>query len=230
MKNLIQIIKYNLKIIFGNRFVYFLGASVLFYLLITIISLFSPDVITIENVYYQLIFPGILLVFFPTAFGIQNDEDARILEILFGIPNYRYKVWLVRLAIIFCMVFIMIFLLSFANSFLLVEIPVLEMSAQLWVVLIFFGTLGFLVSTLVRNGNGTAVVMVLVGLALWFVHGFIGDSKWNVFLNPFTTSTNMSESLFKTMLWQNRLMILVASVTAVLWGLINLQHREKFIK
>ncbi|GAF02321.1 hypothetical protein JCM21142_3955 [Saccharicrinis fermentans DSM 9555 = JCM 21142] len=230
MKNIIHIIKYNLKIIFGNRFVYFLGASLIFYLLFTGIALFSGDMISVEDVYYQLIFPGILLIFFPTAFGIQNDEDARILEILFGIPNYRYKVWLVRLSIIFVMVFVVVTILAFLNNYLLVELPVLEMGVQLMTVLILFGTLGFLFSTMVKNGNGTAVVMVIVGLALWFLHGFMGVSKWNVFLNPFLTPTNISESVFQTMLFQNRLIIVAVSVVSVLWGLINLQGREGFIK
>jgi len=230
MNNLLHIIKYNLKIIFGNRFVYFLGASLLFYLLFTGIALFSDDQIAIEDVYYQLIFPGILLMFFPTSFGIQNDEDARILEILFGIPNYRYKVWLVRLSIIFVMVFVIVTILALFNSFLLVELPVFEMGSQLIVLLVLFGTLGFLISTMVKNGNGTAVVMVIVGLALWFLHGFLDASKWNVFLNPFSTPNRISESLYQTMLWQNRLIIISVSVVAILWGLINLQRREKFIK
>ena len=230
MKNIVLIIKYNLKIIFGNRFVYFLGASLIFYLLFTGIALFSDNMISVEDVYFQLIFPGILLIFFPTAFGIQNDEDARILEILFGIPNYRYKVWLVRLSIIFVMVFVVVTVLAFINNYLLVELPVLEMSAQLMVVLILFGTLGFLFSTMVKNGNGTAVVMVIVGLGLWFLHGFMGVSKWNVFLNPFLTPSNISETLFQTMLFQNRLIIVSVSVVAVLWGLMNLQRREGFIR
>ena len=230
MKNLVHIIKYNLKIIFGNRFVYFLGASLIFYLLFTCISLFSSDAIVVEDVYYQLIFPGILLMFFPTVFGIQNDEDARILEILFGIPNYRYKVWLVRLAIIFLMVYVIVTILAFLNNYLLVELPVIEMGSQLIVVLVLFGTLGFLFSTMVKNGNGTAVVMVIVGLILWFMHGFLEESKWNVFLNPFSTSSNVSETVYRTMLFQNRLIIISVSVSAILWGLINLQRRERFIK
>ncbi|WP_262495132.1 hypothetical protein [Labilibacter marinus] len=40
----------------------------------------------------------------------------------------------------------------------------------------------------------------------------------------------MSESLYQTMLFQNRLIIISVSVVAILWGLINLQRREKFIK
>ncbi len=230
MTNLLHIIKYNLKIIFGNRFVYFLGASLIFYLLITGIALFSADQIGVDDIYYQLIFPGILLMFFPTVFGIQNDEDARILEILFGIPNYRYKVWLVRLSIIFVMVFVIVTLLALFNNFLLVALPVIEMGAQLIVVLMLFGSLGFLFSTMVKNGNGTAVVMVIVGLALWFMHGVIDQSKWNVFLNPFAAPNKISETLYQTMLFQNRLILITVSVVAILWGLINLQKREKFIR
>ena len=131
MNNTIRLVKYNLKIIFGNKFIYFLGASVLFYLLITTIAIFSDSTIELSSAYYQLIFPGILLVFFPTTFGIQNDEDARILEILFGIPNYRYKVWLMRLLIIFIMVYVMMVIFSFLNSYILVELPVFKLSFQL---------------------------------------------------------------------------------------------------
>lgn len=230
MTNLLHIIKYNLKIIFGNRFIYFLGASLLFYLLITSIALFSDAQSGVDDIYYQLIFPGILLMFFPTVFGIQNDDDARILEILFGIPNYRYKVWLVRLAIIFVMVFVIVTLLALFNNFLLMALPVIEMGAQLIVVLMLFGSLGFLFSTMVKNGNGTAVVMVIVGLALWFMHGVIDQSKWNVFLNPFAAPNRVSETLYQTMLFQNRLIFITISVVAILWGLINLQKREKFIR
>ncbi len=230
MQNLLNIVKYNLKIIFGNRFIYFLGASLIFYFIITGIALFSSGLIDVSDVYDMLIFPGVLLMFFPTTFGIQTDEDARILEILFGIPNYRYKVWLIRLAIIFVMVFVIITILAFLNNYILVELPVLEMSSHIIVVLILFGTLGFLFSTIVKNGNGTAVIMVIIGLGLWFLHGVNNISKWNVFLNPFITETRVSESVFRTMLIQNRLIIISVSIGAVLWGLINLQRREKFIK
>ena len=67
---------------------------------------YYDDTISDGTVYELLIFPGILLIFYPSVFGIQNDDDSRMLEILFGIPNYRYKVWLVRLVMIYALVFI----------------------------------------------------------------------------------------------------------------------------
>ena len=91
--------RYNIKIIFGNKFIYFVLSAIGFYILTVGISLFSDNEITMASGYNMLLVPSILLVFYPTCFGIQNDQDAKIIEIIFGIPNYRYKVWLLRLII-----------------------------------------------------------------------------------------------------------------------------------
>ncbi|MBK3517814.1 hypothetical protein [Carboxylicivirga marina] len=230
LKLLLKFIKYNLKIVFGNKFVYFLGASLIFYLLITSISLFAADSVSVEGVYYQLMFPAFLLIFFPTTYGIQNDEDARILEILFGIPNYRYKIWLVRLVMAFFMVFWFIFLMTNLSSFLLINIPVWEMTLRLMVPVLLFGMLGFFFSTVVKNGNGTAVVVVIIGLLVWLFTEFMEGSPWNVFLNPFDLPSGMSEIVWDSVVLKHmRTWLIVASV-ASLWGLLNLQNREKFIK
>ncbi len=50
---LFRFIKYNLKIVFGNKFVYFLGAALIFYLLITSISLFGADSVSMQGVYFS---------------------------------------------------------------------------------------------------------------------------------------------------------------------------------
>jgi hypothetical protein len=51
-----------------------------------------------ERLYNYLLAPGILLVFYPAVYGIQRDQDTRMVETLFGIPDYHYIVWLTRLA------------------------------------------------------------------------------------------------------------------------------------
>ncbi|MBT5038974.1 MAG: hypothetical protein HOM52_10725, partial [Rhodospirillaceae bacterium] len=48
------------------------------------------------TIYYFLLVPGTLLVFYPAAYSVQSEVDAGMLETLFGIPDYRYKVWLAR--------------------------------------------------------------------------------------------------------------------------------------
>ena len=37
-----------------------------------------------------------LIMFYPIVYNIQNDKDTRMLEIIFGVPDYRYKVYLLR--------------------------------------------------------------------------------------------------------------------------------------
>ncbi|MCU4157527.1 hypothetical protein J1N10_16230 [Carboxylicivirga sp. A043] len=226
----LQFVRYNLKIVFGNKFIYFLGASLIFYLLITSINLFASDSVSIEGVYFQLMFPAFLLIFFPTTYGIQNDEDARILEILFGIPNYRYKIWLVRLVMAFFMVFWFIFLMANLSSVLLINVPVWEITLRLMIPVSLFGMLGFFFSTVVKNGNGTAVIVVIIGLIVWLFSEFLATSPWNIFLNPFELPSGMSETVWANVVLKHMRTWLIVALVAGLWGLLNLQHREKFIK
>ena len=156
-----QLVRYNLKIIFLNKFVYFLLSSLLIFLLIAVISLLDADAYpTEESVYSILMFPGLLLIFYPTTFGVQNDIDTRMIELLFGIPNYRYKVWVVRLILIYVLVFGLLLILSVISSLTLTTVPIFEMAFQLMFPIFFIGSLAFMLSTFIRNGNGTAAVLI----------------------------------------------------------------------
>ena len=110
LQNTGALARYNMRIVFGGKFIYFVGAALIFFLVLGTISAFEESYMSLRDVYGLLIFPTILLVFYPSAFGIQNDADQRTLEIIFGIPDYRYKVWLVRLLMVLVIVFIVLFL------------------------------------------------------------------------------------------------------------------------
>ena len=131
-------------------------------------------------------FPCVLLVFYPAVFGIQNDEDSRILEILFGIPDYKYKVWGVRLLMIYVAIFVILVVFSWLATLLLYPVNPIEMSAQLMFPVLFFGNLAFMFSTITRSGNGTAVLMIVIGIALLIFSNtpLIERSFWNILLNP----------------------------------------------
>ncbi|MBN2166015.1 MAG: hypothetical protein JW717_07045 [Marinilabiliaceae bacterium] len=225
------LIRYNFKVIFGNKFIYFVGGSILFYLLVAAINIFSNESsIVIEDVFNMHIFPAMLLISFPTIFGIQNDADARMLEIIFGIPNYRYKVYLVRIFMILMLVIIYLLILSLLSNFLLIQFNMVQMVFRLLPVVVFFGMLGFSFSTVVRNGNGTVVVVVVIALFCWILTNFLEYSKWNVFLNPFKSPSDMSQLVWETVVYQNRIILGVMSLILILWGMLNLQHRERFMK
>ena len=225
----LDIIKYNLRIVFDNKFVYFLIAALAFFLMVIGIMLFSNSSVADKDIYSTLIFPGILIIFYPVIFNIQNDKDARMLEIIFGVPNYRYKVYLVRFVISMILLFGILILMSWFTVFAILRIPVLQMVYQIMYPLLFLSCLSFLFSTLVKNANGAAVIMVIIGLVFWILAEPLQYSKWNIFLNPFDVPSEMSLSVWENVLHQNRLMLIIGSVISLLWSLINLQRREKFV-
>ena len=215
MKRLLDIIlrlsHYNVKIVFGNKFVYFVLSAVIFYILTVVINLFSDSEITEATGYYMLLVPSILLIFYPMCFGIQNDQDAKIIEIIFGIPNYRYKVWLFRLLIAYVICFAITLVLALLTDWLLVEVPPLKLAGQTMMPVLFVGTLCFMLSTIIKNGSGTAVVFTLIGLVLFIMSNMLEESKWNLFLNPFDVPLDKNPELFYTTLFYNRMILLTGT-------------------
>jgi len=222
-------IVYNLRIIFANRFIWFLAGSVLFYLGLSVIYVFSNDVSKMSDLYGVFLFSGLLLVFYPSAFGIQNDQDARTIEILFGIPNYRYKVWLVRIVLIFAIAFIIMFVFTSLSSLLIVKFQVVNMTIQVMFPVLFLGTMAFMLSTVVRNGNGTAVILIIFGLIFMILSDFLRKSQWNVFLNPFDLPYDVNETTWALITLKNRIILTTGSIIFFLAALFNLQKREKFM-
>ncbi len=225
----VKMIKYNLKIIFANRFIWFLIAAFGFFVFFSIQNIYEGGTFSEGSIYYLLLFPGILLIFYPSVFGIQNDEDSRMLEILFGIPNYRYKVWLVRLLMVFLLVFVILLLFAIMGSYLLYKINTLEMAYQLMYPITFLGSMAFMLSTLIKNGNGTAVVMVLLGIALLILSDTLERTQWNIILNPFDIPNNFNEVIWQSIVTKNRIFLAVGMLVFILYGLFNLQKREKFV-
>jgi hypothetical protein len=185
--------------------------------------------INIGFMYEITFFPALLLIFYPMVFGIQRDEDARMLEILFGIPDYRYKVWLVRLVLIFLLVFVLLILFAALGSYLLYPIAPIRLAAQLLFPVCFLGSLAFLLSTRIRNGNATAVVMVILGFFLTIFSEIVEDTLWDIFLNPFGSPRQYTEMAFQQIVWKNRVFLSVGSLVFILGALLNLQNREKYI-
>lgn len=229
IKLVYKVINYNLKIVFSNKFIYFLIAAWLFYLMVIGIMLFSDSTPDNASIFSTLIFPGILMMFYPLVYNIQNDKDSRMLEIIFGVPNYRYKVYIIRFAIALFMLAVFLLLMAIFAWFAVVRIPVFEMTAKLMYPLIFLACLTFLFTTLVRNGNGTAVIMVIIGLIFFVFSEPLAFNKWNLFLNPFQLPTDMSMTVWMNVIYQNHLILAIGSIISLLWGLMNLQYREKFV-
>lgn len=224
-----NMILYNLRIIFANKFIWFFAGSVVFYLGLSVIYVFANNVSRMEDLYGVFTFSGILLVFYPSVFGIQNDQDARTIEILFGIPNYRYKVWLVRIILIFVIAYLIMLLFTFVSSVMIVRFQIFRVTTQVMIPVIFLGMMAFMLSTIIRNGNGTAVIMIIFGIFFMILQDPLRKSQWNVFLNPFNPAYDVNETTWAIITAKNRIILLVGTVIFLLTALFNLQKREKFM-
>jgi len=220
---------YNVKVIFGNKFIYFVLAAFLFFAFIITITIFDDPDFDEAVIYGFLVFPGLLITFYPMAYGIQNDDDSKMLETIFGIPNYRYKVWLVRFILTIGIAAAMLLVLGNIANLTLYRFKILPMVGQVLFPITFLSSLAFMLSTLIKNGNGTAIVIVIVAFIFFVFAAPLRYSVYNVFLNPFSEPRDMSEFIWLTIIYKNRIYLMIISVLCLLYGMFNLQFREKFV-
>ena len=62
-------------------------------------------------------------------------------------------------------------------------------------------------STITRSGNGTAVLMIIIGIVLMFFSNMnsIERSFWNILLNPFRVPDNFHPMIWEGILIKNRI-------------------------
>jgi hypothetical protein len=227
---LYKLITYNVKVIFGNKFIYFVVAAFLFFAFIIMISILDNDNDFNEAAIYGfLVFPGLLLIFYPIAYGIQNDDDAKMLETIFGIPNYRYKVWLVRFILTLGVAGVILIVLGNIADLTLFRFSIFPMIGQVLFPITFLSSLGFMLSTLIKNGNGTAIVLVIISFIFFLFFEPLEYSAYNIFLNPFSEPKGMSEFVWLSVIFKNRTYLMILSALCLLYGMFNLQFREKFV-
>lgn len=230
LRTAVTFIRYNAKQVFASKFVYFLFASVVLYLAIVVIhSLETETPPSAGSVYYILIATGVLLIFYPSAYSLQSDVDSRMLETLFGIPDYRYKVWLARNAVQYITVLILLAGLAVFSRYALADFSVVVMLFHLMFPIIFLGSLAFMVSTITKSGNGTAAVMVVVGMFFWIAADPLDGSKWNLFHNPLLQLDETEMIAWAEITLYNRVYLVIGSLVTTMYGLLRLQKREKFM-
>lgn len=230
LRSLTAFLRYNASNIFAGRFVYFLFLAVaLFLTMIVINALEESTPPTPGTVYYFLLVPGILLVFYPASYGIQSDIDSRMIETLFGIPDYRYKVWGARAITQYLAIIGLLSVLAFLSRLALADFAVIPMLFQLMFPIVFIGSVGFMVSSLTRSGNGTAAVMVVIIMFFWMIVEELEGTRWNLFHNPFADVEQMEAVFWSEITLYNRIYMLIASFLAMTFGLLRLQNREKFV-
>lgn len=230
LKSGLAFARHNVNQVFAGKFIYFVIAAVLLFLVMAVISAFDdPTPPTADTIYYFLLVPGMLLMLYPSAYAIQADADAHMLETVFGIPDYRYKVWLVRNLIQY--VVIALFLLGLA---ILCRIGLADFSIG-WMVfhvmfpIFFLSSLSFMIATITRSGNGTAAIIVVIAFLALIMAEWLSGSRWNIYHSPFEIVDPYEMAIWQETTLYNRVYLFVGGIIANMIALLRLQKRERFV-
>jgi hypothetical protein len=230
VRSVLSFLRYSGSQVFAGKFAYFIVLAVVLFLGVAIIHTLDADVPPTEaTAYYFLLVPGMVLVFYPAAYGIQNDADAKMLETLFGIPDYRYKVWLVRQLVQLIVIGVLLGLLTGLCGAVLADIEIGWMVFHLMFPIAFVSCGGLLLGALFRSGNGAAVGLVILVLFFWIASQPLSGSPWSLFYNPFAQTNSLDVLLQADANLRSRAYLAAGSILALLGGLLRLQNRERFI-
>ncbi len=125
--------------------------------------------------------------------------------------------------------FLIMLVFTYLSTLLIVDFQFVKMTAQVMMPVLFLGMMSFMLSTVIRNGNGTAVVMMIFGLFFMILQEPLRKSQWNVFLNPFNPADDISETTWVLITLKNRIILITGTIIFLLAALLNLQKREKFM-
>jgi len=222
--------RYNAANVFAGRAILFMILASSVFLAVVVLNLLSRSAaFSGQKIFDLLLVPGILLVFYPAVFALQNDKDAGMIENLFGIPDYRYKIWLARYFTLYVLVAALLFLLGVFCRVGLASFPLGKMMLELMVPVVFVGSLSFFVASRTGSGLATAVIMVVVLLLFWLFRISLADSPWYLFHNPFTAGNEVKTMLLARTTIANRLYFISASIFLTMLALLRLQKREKYV-
>jgi hypothetical protein len=128
--------------------------------------------------------------------------------------------------------YFILIIFAYVARLLLYPVNIFEMAFQLLFPMLFFGNLAFMFSTTTRSGNGTAVIMIVFGLAFFIfmnANRQIAHSYWNIFLNPFSIPNDIHPVIWQNTILKSRLFLLIGALVWLMIGFLNLQKREKFV-
>lgn len=222
--------KYNFKILFGGKYFLFMVLSFVYFCYLLFHAAYSGTALDEEVVAANMIMPSLLLVFYSATYGIQKDEETKILEIFFCIPNYMYKVWLLRLLFIFTACYVNVVIFSYMAHLLLCPVEVFAMANNTIFVVVLFGSLAFWLSTVIKSGNGVAVVLlVLWGLLIYVGKQFYVNTIWDISLNPYSEPSNIHSEIWQTTITNRKMLLAAVSCVLILMSLGNLRRREQLL-
>ncbi len=230
--NIYYVIRLNEKFIFSQRFLFFFGGVLLFFITICMVNYFksSAERIGEEGIFnLLLIFPGIALIFYPSMSLVTSEIENRTIEMIFCTPDARYKVWISRIFTLFLFVTFIIFILCSLSFVFISDFPFWGYFFHSLFPSIFLSTMIIMLSIIFRSSNAAGLVSLVIILFLMITYPPLSKTGFNLFMNPYVKPPNTDFSSWASIIWYNRIGILVLSAAMLYYSFFMLNKREKYI-
>ena len=100
--NIYHTIRLNQKFIFSQRFIFFFGGVLIYFIIVCTVNYFknSAERFGEEGVFIWLLcVPAIALIFYPSMALVTSETENRSIEMIFSTTGSRHKVWLARIGV-----------------------------------------------------------------------------------------------------------------------------------
>ncbi len=231
-KSIIQLSVLVRKILFGGKFFYFLFAAAVFIGIVIFVNYADEEespLTLAQSLIVLMMLPMSVLAVYLSMIIIPQEKEMRTIETLFSMPGSRYRIWLVKIAVMF--VFLSIFLVLFESLtfFLVTDLDFFETFWHVMPSVYFLSGLTFYFSVKTKSSNAAGM---LTGLVVFFIVIFadpLHRTPYFLYLNPYDKPRAIDPSLWSKYVFQNHIGLFAIGTLFFYFGLNKLLQRERIV-
>ena len=228
------IFRLNTRIVFSNRFAWFLFGLLAYCIFLYVVNYRSNiyNRMTPNDIYHVLLqLPLIALAVFLNMNLIASEKENRTLEITFTTAGSRIKIWLIRFGSLCLLFFIMAILLSLIGFFFFTDLPIWGFAFHTYVPAFFIAGMVFYFSVKFRSGLAAGMVSAVLLFLMLIFNEALEGTRWSIFFNHYDRPHNrVDPSVWNDWIWQNRIGLIVLGAAFIFAALRAMRHREKLLR
>lgn len=228
-----EMLRLQARVLFSNRFAWFMAGILAFYVVVYIINFNQPVVqrMTREAVFSLLLeFPLSLLAVYLNMQLLTAEKENRTLEVMFTTAGGRYKVWLQRLGTLYAILLALCFLLSSLAFFTIADLPIVGMALNAFVPVFFVGNMTLYFAVRFRSGLAAGMVSAGILLILLMFSELLNETRYFLFFNPYNVPRSLDPETWELWMWQNRAAVLFFGGLLLFLALRGMEIRERLLR
>jgi hypothetical protein len=219
------------RIVLGWKLWLFIAATVALYSAYFAIGIRTDDQLAMSEVFGWLIWLPSTVT--GTFFGmglVSHERNAGMLETLFTSSPSRYRLWIVKFAVMMSAMCVYVAAIATATSYLIFDVPIALTWLYVMPPTLFFSALTVYLSVKLKSGNAAGLCMAAI-LVLCLMMTQDGIAREGVFplFNPLDKPESMSAFLWARRTVVNKSIYLILGGVAFWRALRGLDRRERLL-